>query len=48
VASQTRLSAVEDANMADAISGMQTADTAYKAALAAVGTAGKTSLMDYL
>jgi len=48
VASQSRLSQLEDANMVDAISGMQQADTAYKAALAAMSAAGKLSLMDYL
>jgi flagellar hook-associated protein 3 FlgL len=48
LASKTRLSTLEDANMADAISGMQQSDTAYKAALAAAASAGKISLMDYL
>ena len=48
IASTRRLSQLEDANMVDAISGMQNADTAYKAALAATANMGKTSLMDYL
>lgn len=48
VASQNRLSQLEDANMVEAISGMQGADTAYKAALGATSMAGKLSLMDYL
>jgi flagellar hook-associated protein 3 FlgL len=48
VASATRLSRLQDANMAEAISGMTQAETAYKAALAATATASKVSLMDYL
>jgi flagellar hook-associated protein 3 FlgL len=48
LAAKTHLSTLEDANMADAIAGMQQSDTAYKAALAAAANAGKTSLMDYL
>jgi flagellar hook-associated protein 3 FlgL len=48
VASQTRLSKLQDANMADAITGMQQADTAYKASLAAAAKTSQTSLMDYL
>jgi flagellar hook-associated protein 3 FlgL len=48
LASKTRLSQFEDANMVEAISGMQQADTAYKAALAATASTGKMSLMDYL
>ncbi len=34
--------------MAEAISRMSQADTAYRAALGAIGTTGQTSLMDYL
>jgi flagellar hook-associated protein 3 FlgL len=48
VASQTLLSKLQDANMAQAVTGMQQADTAYKAALAATATGSKISLMDYL
>jgi flagellar hook-associated protein 3 FlgL len=48
LASKTHLSTLEDANMADAISGMQQSDTAYKAPLAAAASAGKLSLMDYV
>jgi flagellar hook-associated protein 3 FlgL len=48
LASSERLSKLEDANMAEAITGMQQADTAYKAALGAAATASKVSLMDYL
>jgi flagellar hook-associated protein 3 FlgL len=48
LASSERLSKLEDANMAEAITGMQQADTAYKAALGAAAAAAKVSLMDYL
>lgn len=48
VASQARLSKLEDANMVEAISGMQQSDIAYKAALQAAAAAGKLSLMDYI
>jgi flagellar hook-associated protein 3 FlgL len=48
LAAKTHLSTLQDANMADAISGMQQADTAYKASLAVAASASKTSLMDYL
>jgi flagellar hook-associated protein 3 FlgL len=43
-----RLSKLEDVNMAEAITEMQHADAAYRAALGAVGTASRVSLMDYL
>jgi flagellar hook-associated protein 3 FlgL len=43
-----RLSKLEDVNMAEAITDMQQADAAYKAALGAVGTVSRVSLMDYL
>lgn len=43
-----RLSAVEDADMAAAVSGMTQADAGYRAALSAISTAGRVSLMDYL
>ena len=48
LATKDRLSKLEDANMADAITGMQQADTAYKAALGATASMAKLSLMDYL
>jgi flagellar hook-associated protein 3 FlgL len=47
-ASDTRRSDAEDANLAEAISGMQQADQAHKAAMTAFATAGRLSLMDYL
>lgn len=47
-ASRLRRSALEDANMAEAISNMQAADTAHNAAVAAVGATSRLSLMDYL
>jgi flagellar hook-associated protein 3 FlgL len=48
LASQTRLSKLEDANMAESITGMQQANTAYQSALSAVATRTKLSLLDYL
>ena len=48
LAVNTRLSSIEDANMAEVISGMTRADAAYRAALGAASTAAKTSLLDYL
>lgn len=48
VAADTRRSKLEDANMAQAISQLTQADTAYKAALSAVSTAERESLLDYL
>jgi len=47
-AATSRLSSLEDADMAAAISQMSQADTAYRAALSAMANAGKLSLMDYL
>jgi flagellar hook-associated protein 3 FlgL len=47
-ASTARLSALEDANMAAAISGMSQAETVYRAALGATGQIQRLSLMDYL
>ncbi len=44
----TRVSRDEDADLASAISEMNRADVAYKAALGAIGTASRTSLLDYL
>lgn len=47
-AADARRSSLEDTNLAEAISRMQLAETAYRAALGALGTSGKLSLMDYL
>jgi flagellar hook-associated protein 3 FlgL len=47
-ASTTRLSALEDTNMAEAIADMAQADAAYRAALGAVSSVRRLSLMDYL
>jgi flagellar hook-associated protein 3 FlgL len=47
-ASDVRRSALEDTNLAESISAMQQADTAYRAALGALATASRLSLMDYL
>jgi flagellin-like hook-associated protein FlgL len=46
--SMTRIGAVENADLADAASRMTEAQTAYRAALAAMATSGQLSLMDYL
>jgi flagellin-like hook-associated protein FlgL len=46
--SAKRMSALEDTNMAEAISEMAQADAAYRAALGAASTVTKQSLMDYL
>jgi flagellar hook-associated protein 3 FlgL len=46
--SAKRISALEDTNMAAAISEMAQADAAYRAALGAASTVTKQSLMDYL
>ncbi len=43
-----RRSKLEDANMAEALTRMSQADTAYRAALGAVGSVEKLSLLDYL
>jgi flagellar hook-associated protein 3 FlgL len=48
LAGQQRLSNDQDANLADAITQMSRAQTAYKAALGAVGQSNQTSLLDYL
>jgi flagellar hook-associated protein 3 FlgL len=42
------LSTLEDANMAEAITGMTQAEAAYRAALAAAAAVNRASLMDYL
>jgi flagellar hook-associated protein 3 FlgL len=47
-ASVKRLSSLEDANLAEAITGMAQADAAYRAALGAVNSTTRMSLMDYL
>jgi flagellar hook-associated protein 3 FlgL len=47
-AADTRRSHLEDANMAEAITRLTTAENAYKAALSAVSTAERESLLDYL
>lgn len=48
LASKTRLSKTEDTNMAESITAMQQANTAYQTALSAVATRTKLSLLDYL
>ena len=48
LASEKRVSTLEDTNLADAIVRMSRAQTAYNAALGAVGTQGKNSLLNYL
>jgi flagellar hook-associated protein 3 FlgL len=45
---KARLSKLEDANMAEAISSMSRAESGYKAALGATATITRVSLMDYL
>ena len=41
-------SSLEDANLAESISAAEQADQAHRAALSALSTAGRLSLMDYL
>jgi flagellar hook-associated protein 3 FlgL len=48
LAAETRRSLLEDANMAEAVTRLSQADTAYQAALAAVSAAERRSLLDYL
>ena len=48
IAAMSRVSKLEDANLAEAVSSMNRADTAYRAALGAVSTASRVSLLDYL
>lgn len=48
IAGAARLSKLEDANIVEAISEMTQAETAYRTALGAIGTASKMSLLDYL
>jgi flagellar hook-associated protein 3 FlgL len=47
-AADKRRSVLEDANLAESISGAEQADQAHRAALQALSTAGRLSLMDYL
>ncbi len=47
-ASDNRRSKLEDVNMAEAVTKLQQADTAYRAALGAVSSAERQSLLDYL
>jgi flagellin-like hook-associated protein FlgL len=48
LAGVARLSKDEDANMAEAMTKMGQAQIAYQSALAAVGKANQSSLLDYL
>ncbi len=48
VSSVARLSAIEDVDLAQAASRLSQAETAYRAALAAVSTIGRVSLLDYM
>ncbi len=48
IAAMSRMSHFEDANMAEAVSSMTRADTAYQAALGAIASANRLSLLDYL
>jgi flagellar hook-associated protein 3 FlgL len=48
LASQTRLAAIQDVDMAEAATGMTQADNAYKAALASISATSQLSLFDYL
>jgi flagellar hook-associated protein 3 FlgL len=48
LAAQQRVDKVEAANMAEAITGMTQSQAAYEAALGAVGSVTRVSLMDYL
>lgn len=48
LAADARIAGFENANMAEAITKMTQAETAYRAALGAIGTNGQVTLMDYL
>jgi flagellar hook-associated protein 3 FlgL len=48
VGSVARLSSIEDVDLAQAASKLSQADTAYRAALAAMSTIGQVSLLDYI
>lgn len=47
-AAEARANVLEKVDMADAITKMSQADTAYRAALGAIGNTGRKTLMDYL
>ena len=47
-ASKARVASLEEANMAEAISGLQQSETAYQAALGAAARTTRRSLFDYL
>jgi flagellin-like hook-associated protein FlgL len=47
-ASTERVASLEEANMAEAISGLQQAETAYNAALGAAARTTRRSLFDFL
>jgi len=47
-ASKARVSSLEEANMAEAITGLQQAETAYQASLGAAARTARLSLFDYL
>jgi flagellar hook-associated protein 3 FlgL len=47
-ASKARISSLEEANMAEAITGLQQSETAYQASLAAAARTARLSLFDYL
>lgn len=48
LAGEGRVAGHEGVNLAEAISKMNHADTAYRASLGAIGASGRTTLMDYL
>jgi flagellin-like hook-associated protein FlgL len=48
LSSQGRLSKIEDVDLAEAVSGMSRADTAYRAALSSANQASRPSLIDFL
>jgi flagellar hook-associated protein 3 FlgL len=48
LAAETRRSKIEDANLAEQLAKMNQADTSYRAALGAVSSAERLSLLDYL
>ena len=48
LAGKARIAKLEDADLATAITGMNQADAAYRAALGATGKISQLSLMDYL
>jgi flagellin-like hook-associated protein FlgL len=48
IAVRARIASLEDANMAEAITGMNQADAAYRAALGAASRMTQLSLLDYL